>query len=42
MTAYLITAALMIAMYFLGYAKGKIDANKEKIEFVSNYGDNKK
>lgn len=41
MEAYIVTGVLMAVMYVLGYAKGKIDANKEKIEFVSNYGDKK-
>ncbi|HDX8431751.1 TPA: hypothetical protein RQN22_001828 [Aeromonas dhakensis] len=46
MTAYIITGLFFIAIYALGYAKGRIDGRKEQdnkaMKFVSNYkGDEK-
>ncbi|WP_447836284.1 hypothetical protein [Aeromonas salmonicida] len=41
MTTYIVIGVLIAAMYVLGYMKGKHDAEKQKIEFVSNYGETK-
>ncbi|MEG0006923.1 MULTISPECIES: hypothetical protein [Aeromonas] len=41
MEAYIVTGVLMAVMYVLGYMKGRIDEKKQKVEFVSNYGDKK-